>query len=222
MFIKKSRKLKTIIISWAPQMKRFTISLITLVFLTIAANNCAWAKRHHHAAAAYKSRSHSHRMVNHDVPVIPISSLNADSVKADSVLNFAQTLLGKPYREASSNPNYGFDCSGFVSYVFKSFSVNVPRSSCEYYNVGEKVNIADAKPGDVILFTGTKSHHPHSIGHVGIVYSNDGGELKFIHSTSGKEYCVTISSFDDTYKRRFVQIVRLLKQNDSPAVLAAQ
>ena len=186
--------------------------------------NSAWAKKHHKPVASHKSHSnsHAHRRVDHDVPVIPISSLNADSVKADSVLSFAQTLLGKPYREASSNPSYGFDCSGFVSYVFKSFSMNVPRSSGDYYNVGEKVDITNAKPGDVILFTGTKSHHPHSIGHVGIVFSNDNGELKFIHSTSGKEYCVTISAFDDTYKRRFVQVVRLLKQNDGVQVLAAQ
>jgi lipoprotein Spr len=205
-------------------MKRTIVSLITLLFLTTTMVNCAWAKKRHHAMSVQKSHpnTHSHRMVNHDVKVMPISDLNADSVKADSVLSFAQTLLGKPYREASSNPLYGFDCSGFVSYVFKSFSMNVPRSSDEYYNVGEKVALTDAKPGDVILFTGTKSHHPHSIGHVGIVFSNDGNELKFIHSTSGKEYCVTISTMDDTYKRRFVQIVRLLKQNDAAIFLAAQ
>ena len=69
-------------------------------------------------------------------------------------------------------------------------------------------------PGDIILFKGTKSHHPHSIGHIGIVYSNEGGELRFIHSTSGKEYGVTISGMDDSYKRRFVKVVRILAQND--------
>jgi len=136
-------------------------------------------------------------------------------------LQFAQTLLGTPYREASSNPLYGFDCSGFVSYVFKYFNFNVPRSSTEFYNAGERVSLEDAKPGDVILFTGTKTHHPHSIGHMGIICCNDNGDIKFIHSTSGKEYCVTVSDFTDTYKRRFVQVVRLLKQNDD-VVLASQ
>jgi hypothetical protein len=47
------------------------------------------------------------------------------------------------------------------------------------------------------------------------VLSNAGDEFKFIHSTSGKEHGVTITTMDDTYKRRFVQVVRLLKQNDS-------
>lgn len=104
-----------------------------------------------------------------------------------------------------------------MSYVFKNFDLNVPRSSTEYYNAGERINIEDAKPGDVILFTGTKSHHPHSIGHMGIICSNNNGDIKFIHSTSGKEHGVTITDFNDTYKRRFVQIVRLLKENDDPA-----
>jgi cell wall-associated NlpC family hydrolase len=144
--------------------------------------------------------------------ILPLNSAT-DSVSSESLLSFAQTLLGIPYRAASSNPLHGFDCSGFVSYVFKNFNFKVPRSSGDFKNAGEKINIKDAKPGDVILFTGTKTHHPHSIGHVGIVFSNIDGALKFIHSTSGKENGVTITAMDNTYKRRFVQVVRLLKQN---------
>ena len=128
-----------------------------------------------------------------------------DTISSYNLIYFAQSLIGTPYREASSNPSYGFDCSGFVSYVFKSFNADVPRSSEDFINVGRKIRLEDARTGDIILFTGTKSHHPHRIGHVGIVYCNDGGGLKFIHSTSGKEYGVTISSMDDRYKRRFVQ-----------------
>lgn len=143
---------------------------------------------------------------------LPAIAATVDSVSSGILLSFAQTLLGVRYHAASSSPLHGFDCSGFVSYVFKKFNFNVPRSSQDFKNVGEKVDLADAKPGDIILFTGTKSHHPHSIGHVGIVFSNEDGLLKFIHSTSGKEYGVTISAMEDTYKRRFVQVVRVLKQ----------
>jgi lipoprotein Spr len=149
------------------------------------------------------------------------SYLHTDGVSADNLLQFAQTLMGTPYRPGSSDPSRGFDCSGFVSYVFKNFNFNVPRSSSEFINVGQKIRLEDAKPGDIILFTGTKTYHSHSIGHVGIVYSNNGDDFRFIHSTSGKEYCVTISQMDKIYKRRFVQIIRLLKQNnDAPALLA--
>jgi lipoprotein Spr len=156
------------------------------------------------------------------VTVSPDSvSVNTDAVTADSLLQFAQNLMGTRYRSACSDPLRGFDCSGFVSYVFKSFNFRVPRSSCEFINVGEKVALEDARPGDIILFTGT-SRRSRRIGHVGIVYCNEGGVFRFIHSTSGKEHGVTITEMDQTYRRRFVQIIRLLKQNDVPAVQLAE
>jgi lipoprotein Spr len=155
-----------------------------------------------------------HAKKNHSVFYKKRATVNPDSLSSDDLLSFAQTLLGTRYRAASSDPSRGFDCSGFVSYVFKNFNFTVPRSSSDFKNAGRKINIEDALPGDIILFTGTKSHHPHSIGHVAIVFSNDPGGLKFIHSTSGKEHGVTITAMDNTYKRRFVQVVRLLKQND--------
>ena len=139
-----------------------------------------------------------------------------DSVSADTLINFAQTLIGINYRSASSDPLRGFDCSGFVSYVFKNFNFIVPRSSREFINVGEKIKLEDAKPGDIILFTGTKKH-TRKIGHVGIVLCNGNDDFKFIHSTSGKEYGVTITSMDKNYRHRFVQVVRLLKLNDALA-----
>ena len=206
-------------------MRRFS-TLITLLLLCAFMAGTAYAKKHHAARGRHSSKSSktSKRRRHHEeatlvLPEPSIATLYpcSDAISPDSVMQFAQTLLGTPYREASSDPLYGFDCSGFVSYVFKNFDFNVPRSSTEYYNAGERISLEDAKPGDVILFTGTKTHHPHSIGHMGIICCNDDGEIKFIHSTSGKEHAVTITDFNDTYKRRFVQIVRLLKRNDEPA-----
>ncbi|MDR6944469.1 C40 family peptidase [Mucilaginibacter pocheonensis] len=135
--------------------------------------------------------------------------LYPDSISADSILHFAQSLIGTRYRSRSSSPIFGFDCSGFVSYVFKKFNFNVPRSSRDFIDVGKKIKLEDARPGDIILFTGTKKY-THKIGHVGIVYCTGSDEFKFIHSTSGKEHGVTITSMDKTYKRRFVQVIRLL------------
>jgi len=189
-------------------MYRSLLILTGLLFLLTASADDAFAKKHHH------------HLKQPEPPVRQVV-LNTDSVSADSLITFAKTFLNTPYRAASSDTSKGFDCSGFVSFVFKSFNVKVPRSSCEFTGVGEKINVADAKPGDILLFTGTKSHHPHSIGHVAIVFSNDGNQLKFIHSTSGKEYCVTISAMDETYRHRFVKAVRLLKQNNY-GVLACQ
>jgi lipoprotein Spr len=194
-------------------MRKNLSTLIILLSLTAALPCTARAKK------SSKNHKANHHKTAHETFYKPVyQSFSTDSVTADTLLNFAQSLIGTRYRSATSDPLRGFDCSGFVSYVFKNFNFNVPRSSCEFINVGEKVSLEDARPGDIIIFTSPTNRH--RIGHVGIVLSNAGDEFKFIHSTSGKEHGVTITAMDATYKRRFVQVVRLLKQND--VMLASQ
>lgn len=126
------------------------------------------------------------------------------------LMDFAKSMLGIRYRSASSNPKRGFDCSGFVNYVFSNFGFKVPRSSRDFAASGEAKSIEDAKIGDVILFTGTNSRLRRP-GHVGIIYSVDGDEIKFIHSSSGGAKGVTITSLNEGfYKKRFLKIVSIL------------
>ena len=187
-------------------MKNYLLTLTAFLCLAICLVNTAYAGK---ISRHYKSR-HVH---------YPHYSLSTDSVTGDSIIQFARTLIGIRYRSATSDPLRGFDCSGFVNYVFKNFNFSVPRSSPEFINIGEKIALEDAKPGDIIIFTSPTRHH--SIGHVGIVLCNEGGDIEFIHSTSGKEHGVTITVLDDTYRRRFVQVVRILKSNDNPQPLLA-
>src|SRR5258708_1053032 len=105
------------------------------------------------------------------VPDHVTSNEKADATCPDDLLNFAEALIGVPYRFASSDSESGFDCSGFVGYVFHNFSIPVPRSSADYANAGERIKLANAKPGDVILFTGTQKRS-RRIGHIGIIVSN--------------------------------------------------
>ncbi|HEY8689732.1 MAG TPA: NlpC/P60 family protein, partial [Chitinophagaceae bacterium] len=98
--------------------------------------------------------------------------------------------------------------SGFITYVFSHFGIKVPRSSIDFTNVGKEVAVPEAKRGDIILFTGTDSTE-RFVGHMGIVVSNQNGELQFIHSSSGKVYGVTVTPLNDYYKGRFVKVVRI-------------
>ena len=75
--------------------------------------------------------------------------------KIDSLIKFAKSLIGTPYKYASTDPSVGFDCSGFINYVFNHFNIKVPRSSRDFRNAGKKIALGDSKPGDLILFTGT-------------------------------------------------------------------
>jgi cell wall-associated NlpC family hydrolase len=151
--------------------------------------------------------------VNDTLLPAPKGVIDTRHVLPDSLIAFAKTLIGTPYQYGSTNPKVGFDCSGFITYVFNHFSIPVPRSSIDFTNVGKDVPVADAKPGDLILFTGTDSTERH-VGHMGIVLDNQNNQLQFIHSTSGKKYGVTITPFNDYYHSRFVKVIRVFPQNN--------
>ena len=131
-----------------------------------------------------------------------------ETVQPDSIVAFAKTLIGIPYLYASTDPRKGFDCSGFITYVFNHFNLGVPRSSVDFTNMGREIDIEKAKPGDLILFTGTDSSIL-IVGHMGIVENVKDDTLRFIHSTSGKAKGVVISPLGDYYKKRFVKVIRI-------------
>lgn len=136
---------------------------------------------------------------------------DAASSKVNQMMDFAKSLLGTRYRYASSNPEKGFDCSGFVTYVLKQFGFSGARSSVDYAAKGKTVKLADAKVGDVLVFTGSnaKIRRP---GHVGIIYSIDqDGNIKFIHSSSGKAKGVTITDLEGYYKTRLMKAVTVVE-----------
>ena len=129
----------------------------------------------------------------------------------DSLVAFGKSLVGTPYLYASSDPENGFDCSGFITFVFNHFGIAVPRSSVDFTNVGLEMPKEFAGPGDLILFTGTDSTI-RIVGHMGIVESNESGNLLFLHSTSGKAYGVVISPLKGYYETRFVKVIRIFPQ----------
>jgi len=131
------------------------------------------------------------------------------SVNRNSIIEYAKSFIGKPYRYASADPAIGFDCSGFVSYVFKNFNINLPHGSKEYKSIGTAKTPEDFKVGDILVFYGYKDSR--QIGHVGIICEADGMNSKFIHSSSGKAYGVTISELNsEMYTRRFYKCVDVI------------
>jgi cell wall-associated NlpC family hydrolase len=134
-----------------------------------------------------------------------------DTINVDSLVNFAKHYIGTKYDYGSIHPKKGFDCSGFVYYVFGHFHLKVPRSSMDYEKAGKLIAKDSCKIGDVIVFTGTNAKNRNP-GHVGIILSNPCEEIKFIHSSSSRKGSgVKISTFKDSpyYKVRFIKIVRI-------------
>lgn len=132
------------------------------------------------------------------------------SINRNDFVEYAQKFLGVPYKYGGSEPATGFDCSGFVGYVFRNFNVAAPRTSISYTNAGQEVKMQYALPGDIILFS--TNSDTVNVGHLGIVVNNEPGKpLRFIHSATSKNIGVILSDFKGYYERRFVKIVRVLK-----------
>jgi cell wall-associated NlpC family hydrolase len=79
------------------------------------------------------------------------------SYSADAVISYASNFLGVPYVWGGTTPA-GFDCSGFVKYVYAHFGVTLPRVAADQQKVGTYVSRADLKPGDLVFF-GEPAHH---------------------------------------------------------------
>jgi len=132
-------------------------------------------------------------------------------INRDSIIEYAKKYLDTPYKYASSDPKKGFDCSGFVSYVFKNFGMNLPRSSGSYKNLGTALKPEDFKVGDILVFYGYKDRTV--IGHLGIICEADGMHSKFIHASSGKVQKVTITALDtEHYTKRFYKCINVLPE----------
>ena len=135
------------------------------------------------------------------------------ATRADSVVRVALAQLGTSYCYAGTSPATGFDCSGFVQYVFGHFSVPVPHSTSALISAGQPVPRTQARPGDIVVFTGTA---PGSTtpGHAGIVISTPGKPpLLFVHASSApRESGVKISRVEGTgYEQRFMQVRRVFE-----------
>ncbi|WP_426063760.1 C40 family peptidase [Flavobacterium sp. DSP2-3-1] len=136
-----------------------------------------------------------------------VDPIDNNGYLGDKIVNFGMGLLGTPYVTAGCSKN-GFDCSGFVYFVYNHFKIQVPRSSSQFNNFGKEIPIADVKKGDILLFL---SPTRNVIGHIGIVSNPKGMESDFIHSTSGREMKVVVTSLTKPgYKRRFVKAIRVL------------
>lgn len=144
------------------------------------------------------------------VVVTEEKSTAADTlIRREAVIDFAKNFLGKPYCYSCSNPDKGFDCSGFVQYVYKNFNISVPRSSTQYVAIGASLKPEDFKIGDVLVFYGYRNST--SIGHVGIICEANGMSSKFIHSSSGKVKGVVISELSsEMYTRRFFKCIDVI------------
>ena len=130
--------------------------------------------------------------------------------KGDSVVYWAKTQLGATYKWGTCSPGKSFDCSGLTSYAYNKVGLKGSRSSSGLAKLGKETNLENAKPGDLLLFRGTNPKD-WSVGHVGIVVSNENGKLDFIHCSSSKRHfgVVITEYYNSGYPKRFIGVRNL-------------
>lgn len=129
-----------------------------------------------------------------------------------AVLDQAQRYLGVRYRYGGTS-RAGFDCSGFVGYVYRSVGVKLPRTSSEQSRVGTYVSKSNLSPGDLVFF---KTNRGTRINHVGIYI----GDSKFIHASSGRGHVRIDTLSGGYYDRRFATARRVSSKAGRKAVEA--
>lgn len=113
------------------------------------------------------------------------TSRNTASVSQvrQNIANFAKEQEGTRYKYAGRTPRTGFDCSGFTYYVFDNFGVELTPVSRIQEDEGQKIDVEDAKTGDLLFFRRSRTG---PVFHVALVVKNEPNNLTVIHSTSSR------------------------------------
>jgi cell wall-associated NlpC family hydrolase len=134
----------------------------------------------------------------------PVTTAPAPAAPADvlpiPLVATALAYRGVPYRNGGSDPT-GFDCSGFVQWVFAQDGRALPREVRDQYQIGRHIDRDDVQPGDLVFFETVS----RGASHVGIALGND----QFVHAPSSRGVVRVESYTIDYWKQRYVGARRL-------------
>lgn len=131
-------------------------------------------------------------------------------VAVSDVVFKAVSMIGTRYQRGGQTPDAGFDCSGFVRYVFaQTLQRELPRTSAEMSALGEQIAREQLQPGDLVFYNTLK----RAFSHVGIYI----GEGRFVHAPSRGRHVEIVDMADRYWQRRFNGARRLVEPRGEPA-----
>ena len=173
--------------------------------VTVLSTSNGWSKINYNGKTGYVDSSYLQSTVPGSNGNNANNNNNTVSTKANEVIAYAKTLLGKPYVWGAQGPN-SFDCSGFTYYVFKNKAgIVLPRTSSAQSKYGTYVSKSNLKAGDLVFFD-TNGANDGNVSHVGIYIGN--GQI--IHASYGQKKIVIANFNDSYYQKAYVNARRVL------------
>jgi cell wall-associated NlpC family hydrolase len=125
-----------------------------------------------------------------------------EAAEGEQLVDVAQQYLGARYVFGGASPS-GFDCTGFVMFVYSQFGVSLPHNETGQLNSGPRVSPEDLQPGDVVVFANT---YRAGLSHTGIFI----GDGKFVHAANERTGVVVSNLWDSYWGPRFVGASRAM------------
>ena len=173
--------------------------------VTVLSTSNGWSKINYNGKKGYVDSSYLQSTVPGSNGNNANNNNNTVSTKANEVIAYAKTLLGKPYVWGAQGPN-SFDCSGFTYYVFKNKAgIVLPRTSSAQSKYGTYVSKSNLKAGDLVFFD-TNGANDGNVSHVGMYIGN--GQM--IHASYGQKKIVIANFNDSYYQKAYVNARRVL------------
>jgi cell wall-associated NlpC family hydrolase len=124
--------------------------------------------------------------------VTPVYDADVPAARYSHVVPIALQYLGVPYVWGGSSPSTGFDCSGFIMFVFAQVGVYLPHHAASQFSYGVPVSREQLAPGDLVFFDG--------LGHAGIYIGGD----QFVHAPHTGDVVKISSLYDSWYAATWV------------------
>lgn len=125
------------------------------------------------------------------------------STEAKQITDYAQSFINTPYRYGGTT-GQGMDCSGLIYQSFLQYGKEIPRTTKQLSDYGQKIKLKNTQIGDLLFFKTSKKWG--GINHVGLVTNISGNYIEFIHSTTSRG--VIVSDLNQTYWAKSFKFAR--------------
>lgn len=138
-------------------------------------------------------------------PMLPGFNSVEAAGHGEDIIEYSKEYIGTIYKSGGTTPS-GFDCSGFLTYIFSNFDISLPRTSSDQFSSGKDVKKEDLIPGDLVFFT---TNGKGTVSHAGMYI----GDNNFIHASTSNG--IMISSLDDPYywKSKYIGAKRYIEED---------